>query len=80
MWRDGGETHQSTHWGKTDWKVSEQEHLITSINAPGLKRTCDMMEKHRGFGQLSEGLLSVVHTVVTLDKTVAAWAQELMLE
>jgi hypothetical protein len=30
---------QSTHCGKTDWKVSVQEHLITSMNAPGLKRT-----------------------------------------
>jgi hypothetical protein len=30
---------QSTHCGKTDWKVSVQEHLITSRNAPGLKRT-----------------------------------------
>jgi len=48
---------QSTHCGKTDWKVSVQEHLITSMNAPGLKRT-----------------------EVTLARTVAAWAQELMLE
>jgi len=47
---------QSTHCGKADWKVSVQEHLITSMNAPGLKRTIE-----------------------TLDKTVAAWAQELML-
>jgi len=30
---------QSTHCGKTDWKVSVQEHLITLINAPGLKMT-----------------------------------------
>lgn len=30
---------QSTHCGKTDWKVSVQEHSITSRNAPGLKRT-----------------------------------------
>lgn len=37
-------THQSTHCGKTDWKVSAQEHLITSMNAPGLKRT---WERHR---------------------------------
>jgi len=30
---------QSTHCGKTDWKVSVQEHLITSMNPPGLNRT-----------------------------------------
>ncbi len=40
-------TYQSTHCGKTDWKVSVQEHLITSMNAPGLKRTCDLIAKHR---------------------------------
>ncbi len=32
-------TYQSAHCGKVDWKVSVQEHLITSMNAPGLKMT-----------------------------------------
>lgn len=32
-------THQSAHCGKVDLKVSVQVHLITSINAPGLKMT-----------------------------------------
>jgi len=30
---------QSAHWGKTDWKVSVQEHLISLMNAPGLNMT-----------------------------------------
>jgi len=30
---------QSAHCGKADWKVSVQEHLITLMNAPGLKMT-----------------------------------------
>jgi hypothetical protein len=41
--------YQSTHCGKVDWKVSVQVHLITLMNAPGLKMTfnidqwwCDM--------------------------------------
>jgi hypothetical protein len=32
-------THQSAHCGKVDLKVSVQVHLITSMNAPGLKMT-----------------------------------------
>jgi len=36
---------QSTHCGKADWKVSVQEHLITSMNAPGLKRTALTLDK-----------------------------------
>jgi hypothetical protein len=53
--KDDGKTYQSTHCGKTDWKVSVQEHLITSINAPGLKRTCDLMGKHRDLVRQAEG-------------------------
>lgn len=34
---------QSAHCGKTDWKVSVQEHLITLINAPGLKMTEEIL-------------------------------------
>jgi len=30
---------QSAHCGKTDWNVSVQAHLITLMNAPGLKIT-----------------------------------------
>ena len=33
-------THQSAHWGNTDWNVSVHAHLITSMNAPGLKMIC----------------------------------------
>ena len=73
---DEGETYQSTHCGKTDWKVSVQEHLITSMNAPGLKRTCELMAR---FGELSGGSPASVHTIETLAKAVAAWAQESML-
>jgi len=36
---------QSTHCGKTDWKVSVQEHLITAMNALGLKRTVVTLAK-----------------------------------
>jgi hypothetical protein len=34
--------YQSTHCGKVDWKVSVQVHLITLMNAPGLKMTFDI--------------------------------------
>ena len=33
----GRGTYQSTHCGYALWKVSVQAHLITSMNAPGLK-------------------------------------------
>ena len=69
-------TYQSTHCGKADWKVSVQEHLITSMNAPGLKRTCDLMAL---FGELSGGSPASVHTIETLAMAVEAWAHELML-
>jgi len=34
-----GIAHQSAHCGKTDLKVSVQEHLITLMNSPGLRMT-----------------------------------------
>jgi hypothetical protein len=71
-----GETdaYQSTHCGKTDWKVSVQEHLITSTNALGLKRTC----YENLIGYMSEMHRQRARTAVTLAKTGAAWAQLLM--
>jgi len=45
----GSRTHQSAHCGKADWNVSVQAHLITLMNAPGLKMTfewCDMAKSN----------------------------------
>lgn len=45
---------QSAHWGNTDWNVSVHAHLITSMNAPGLKM---IMEKFANTGAASAQLL-----------------------
>jgi hypothetical protein len=39
VYQKNAATHQSAHCGKVDSKVSVQAHLITSMNAPGLKMT-----------------------------------------
>jgi len=45
---------QSTHCGKTAWKVSVHAHLMTSMNAPGLKM---IMVKLASTGAASAQLL-----------------------
>jgi hypothetical protein len=69
-------THQSAHCGKVDLKVSVQAHLITSMNAPGLKTT---FQNGLVVVRVIATLGTVGHTEVKLASAGAAWAQLFIL-